>query len=372
MTAISSDSEGSLEDGTFVRHDQNARTQPYTPGRVFGNWDVIAKGWYAACPIADLRRGAVKPFELYGQRLVLFRGEDGRVRALDAFCPHMGTDLAIGTVVGNTLQCFFHHWRFGGDGACVDIPCQKDGRTPARASLASYATCEKYGYVWVWPEAEAPEPVADFEGLEGKELVYAFGEPFDRTCHHHVCMINGLDPQHLATVHDINVTMDVKVAEGSNGRIVDFVLEGEIPSSISGRALREVIGEKYRYGMRYADGCVGLLTTMKGLKLGGHGPRLPELHMVFAYTPIARGRIRVQPIFVTKRRAGATGYLVAEALLAATKKGFHALQSEDGKVYDNMRFSPNALLAMDAPVAKFIAYVNRLAPSVWSRRVARD
>jgi nitrite reductase/ring-hydroxylating ferredoxin subunit len=356
-----------------VRHDQNARTQPHRTLPVFNNWDVVAKGWYFACRSDELAPEKALPFELYGQRLVLFRGADGQVRALDAFCPHMGTDLAIGKVVGNTLRCFFHHWRFDGEGQCVDVPCLSDkSQLPKQAKLQSYATCERYGAVWVWPDHTAPEPVTEFDGLAGAELEVWFDEPIERSCHHHVCMINGLDPQHLATVHDIEVEMSVAELEHANGRVMDFVLEGAVPSSIMGHALRAFIGERYRYGMRYADGCLGLLTTMKGLSLGGTGPRLPELYMLYAYTPLARGRIRVQAIFVTKKRAGVLGKLWSRALLFTTKLGYRALQGEDGEVYDNMRFSPRALLPIDAPVARFMSYVNRLEPSVWSQRVRDD
>ncbi len=350
-----------------LRHDQNVHTQPHRKLPIFGNWDVIVKAWYAAVPSHALRKGEVKPFELYGQRLVIFRGEDGTVRALDAFCPHMGTDLAIGTVVGQTLRCFFHHWRFDGDGQCVDIPCQKSGHVPAGARLSSYATCERYGYVWVWPEATAPAPIAEFPALDGEELEVWIDAAVERTCHHHVNMINGLDPQHLSTVHHLDVAMELTTQESSDGRVVDFVLRGEVPTSLAGRALRALIGSHYSYGMRYADGALGLLTTMKDLRFRGGGMKLPELHVVYAYTPIARGKTRVQAIFVTKKRPGVRGWLVNRALLLATVGGYRALQGEDGQVYDNMRFSTNTLLPIDAPVGKFIAYVNRLSPSVWSR-----
>jgi phenylpropionate dioxygenase-like ring-hydroxylating dioxygenase large terminal subunit len=348
-------------------HDQNIHTQPVKQLPVFNNWDVIAKGWYAACRSDQLRHGQLKPFELYGQRLVIFRGEDGAAHALDAYCPHMGTDLAKGAVVGNTVRCFFHHWRFDGGGQCVDVPCQPNAPIPPNAKLSSYATCERYGYVWVWPEASAPEPVVEFPQLAGEELVVWHDQPIERNCHHHVGMINGIDAQHLRTVHQLDVEMKLHTSEHQDGRVVDFVLTGELPKSFAGRALRRLIGDKYSYGMRYADGCVGLLTTMKDLRLGGTGVRLPELYMVYAYTPVDRGKVTVQPIFVTKKRKGVVGWLYSRALLIMTWRGYRSLQGEDGMVYDKMRFAPNAMLPIDAPVAKFIAYVNRLKPSVWSR-----
>ena len=43
-------------------------------------------------------------------------------RVTTPYCPHMGANLSVGQVVGNDLQCAFHHWRFGPDGHCTVIP----------------------------------------------------------------------------------------------------------------------------------------------------------------------------------------------------------------------------------------------------------
>ena len=42
----------------------------------------------------------------------------------DAYCPHLGANLAVGgRVVEDDIQCPFHLWTFSGqDGQCVDIP----------------------------------------------------------------------------------------------------------------------------------------------------------------------------------------------------------------------------------------------------------
>ncbi len=346
----------------------NSATQPFREFPVFNNWDVVAKGWYAAMPAADLRVGAVRAVEMCGQRVVLWRGQDGRVRATDAFCPHMGTDLAIGTVTGNELQCRFHQWRFDGSGACVHIPV--GGDPPRNARLQSYATDERYGLLWVWPDASAPTPMADFPDWDGAPVQFRVGIAYERPCHHHVTMINGIDPQHLRTVHDIHIDMQLAVDESSAGRIVDYTLSGDFPdTTLRERFGRWLLGERYQYSMRYVDGTVGMLSVNQGTRLFGTGPELPSAHMIFAYTPIAPGRTRVQPVYIARRRGGVLGRMVAASLLAAMKWGFYVLRDEDGQIYDNIRFSPTALLPMDAPVSRYIAWVNKLEPSIWSRKV---
>jgi hypothetical protein len=91
----------------------------------------------------------------------------------------------------------------------------------------------------------------------------------------------------------------------------------------------------------------------------------PSLHMIFAYRPVEKGRMLVQPIYVTKKRNGIHGMIVSLILLWMTKKAFFALQGEDGAVYENMRFYPGSLLSIDKPVAQYIQFVNKLKSSPW-------
>ncbi|MDX2096916.1 MAG: aromatic ring-hydroxylating dioxygenase subunit alpha [Leptolyngbyaceae cyanobacterium bins.59] len=327
--------------------------------QIFNNPEIIAKGWYIACPSREIPRGGVKSLTLCGQRFVLFRGEDDRIRALDAFCPHMGTDLSIGRVEGNWIRCYFHHWAFDETGQCRQIPCQEV--IPSQAHLSAYATTEQYGFIWIYPDATAPEPIAEFDELRGKPLIVQPDRPLERNCHHHICMMNGIDAQHLQTIHRLTVKMELSLHQNQTGNWMDFTLRGEVPQTTwRERFLGRVLGPTYGYSMRYADGCIGLLTLAKEVKL------LPPLHMIYAYVPLPRGRTRVQPIYVTAQRQGLRGWMVSQALLLLTRFAYYMLRDEDGKIYDNIRFEPKALLPIDKPIAQYMQYVNQLQASSWS------
>jgi nitrite reductase/ring-hydroxylating ferredoxin subunit len=346
---------------------KNPRTQPFHTQPVFNNWDVVAKAWYVAMPSRELKPGQAKSMDLCGQWVVLYRGEDGRVRALDGYCPHMGTDLGIGKVVGNEIRCFFHHWRYDGDGRCTNIPCQE--HIPPGARVEAYSVEEKYGFIWVYPERSAPCGVVEHAELAGQEMVWAHGEPYERKCHHHVTMINGIDPQHLRTVHGIDIDMKMDLADGGAQGLLDITLSGVLPAGrTSERVARWLLGPSYSYRMRYAHASIGCLTMLKGVSWFGSGRPIPEVYMIFAYRPLARGRTLVQPIYLARKRAGLLGWLTERWLMWLTKRMMLALQGEDGMVYENMRFQAGALLPIDEPVAKFIGHVNRLEPSKWSAR----
>lgn len=326
---------------------------------IFNNPNIVAKGWYIVCPSRTLSRKKIQSFDLCGQRIAIFRGEDNCVRALEAYCPHMGTDLGIGDVVGNQARCFFHHWAFDETGQCQDIPCQK--HIPSAAKLQAYATEEKYGFIWVYPEAIAPTGVADFDELKGHEVVAQADHPFTCPYHHHICMINGMDAQPLNMVHRLSVDMDLDLKQDADAGTIDFTLSGDLSEhGLGSRLTRQLLGARYTYAMRYAHGCVGLLTMLK------NGRLLPPLHILYACVPLPDGGTRVQPIYVTKKRKRLLGWLVNRLLLLLTRLCYYALRREDGKIYDTIQFSAQALLLSDQPLIAYMQYVNQLERSHWS------
>lgn len=64
-----------------------------------------------------------------GEQVAVFRGQDGTAYVVDAYCPHLGANLAVGgRVVGGCIECPFHGWQFrGNDGKCVRIPYAEKG-----------------------------------------------------------------------------------------------------------------------------------------------------------------------------------------------------------------------------------------------------
>ena len=129
---------------------------------------AFPRGWFVANS-ADTGR---KPMSVhyFGQDMVLYRGESGRVVMLDAYCPHMGTKFGSGEhsattanadfMEGDNIRCPFHAWRFGPDGICNHIPYH-DGPIPRGARVKSWGVEERYGIVFAWHDPEGLEP--DFD-----------------------------------------------------------------------------------------------------------------------------------------------------------------------------------------------------------------
>lgn len=88
-------------------------------GRTIPNYP---NGWFRILGSAELNKNEVKYVNLHGENMAVFRGADGIVYALDAYCAHLGANLGVnGTVVNDRcIQCPFHAWVFDGKtGNCV-------------------------------------------------------------------------------------------------------------------------------------------------------------------------------------------------------------------------------------------------------------
>jgi phenylpropionate dioxygenase-like ring-hydroxylating dioxygenase large terminal subunit len=332
---------------------------------VFNNWDSITLGWYIACRSKEIRHGQVKSFDICGKRIAVFRSESGKLGAIEGYCRHMGVDLGIGKVIGENLRCYFHHWKYDRKGQCIDIPCQKT--IPSKAKLYSFDLCEKYGFIWIYPETKSPLPILEVPELSGVDIRFSHGRPYHRKCHHHITMINGIDPQHLSTVHNIHMNMDIKITEENQSEI-DIELKGETPKTrLTEKIIRRLLGPNYCYSMKYQNACLASLSVMKGVKLFGKYSIFPTMHMLFAYQTIEKGNTKVWPIFLTKKRTFFLGWMIDYLLLFFTRMAFRTLQGEDGEVYENINFQTDCLLPIDKPVAKYIHYVNQLPLSRWSK-----
>jgi 3-ketosteroid 9alpha-monooxygenase subunit A len=119
----------------------------------------FARGWHCLGLIRDYGDGQPHAVNAFGQKLVVFRGEDGKINVLDSYCRHMGGDLSQGTVKGDELACPFHDWRWGGDGRCKKVPYSR--RVPRLARTATWVTMQQDGMLFVWNDPEGKPPPED-------------------------------------------------------------------------------------------------------------------------------------------------------------------------------------------------------------------
>ncbi|CAH0730904.1 unnamed protein product, partial [Brenthis ino] len=165
-------------------------------------------GWFALIESSNLKVGATIPIDALGLNLCVYRGEDGVARIVDAYCPHLGANLAVGgSVCGNCIECPFHHWKFGADGNCVSIPGLES--VPKGISIKTYPSMEVDGAVWIWYHVESLSPqwkVEDSE--ESRNWGYRGRNEFLVNAHIQEIPENGADVAHLNAVHTVSILTD--------------------------------------------------------------------------------------------------------------------------------------------------------------------
>src|ERR1051326_311295 len=83
--------------------------------------------WYFAALSSDLKPGRMARHELLGEPVLLGRSTGAPRFALRDICPHRAAPLSAGRFHqeasgATTVECPYHGWRFGADGACAAIP----------------------------------------------------------------------------------------------------------------------------------------------------------------------------------------------------------------------------------------------------------
>lgn len=157
------------------------------------------RGWFAPAFSHEIGKGQLVVRRVADREIILFRTESGELAATDPVCPHMGAHLGHGgTVVGETVRCPFHAFRFDTKGACVATGY---GTKPPKAHLSTYPVCERLGIVFVhYDEHDAP-PGFELPSYDTEEWTPLETHAFRLRGHPQDTTENSVDLGHLAVVH---------------------------------------------------------------------------------------------------------------------------------------------------------------------------
>ncbi len=321
----------------------------------FARPDFLPEGWYWLLASKEVKRGKPLPARFAGRDFVVFRGEDNRVRALDAHCPHMGAHLCDGAVEGNGIRCPFHRWKFDENGRCVDIPVQTETRHVA--PLNSYPCEEAYGLIWLWTgDAGDAEPLPVIPELRGRRTDWAHGNAFTKNCHPNVVMINAIDAHHFRSVHRLIVDLNMKPT-ALGPRCIEF--DNRTPMPRTNPFLRfasRFYADALTYRMTYWWGHTGSVTV---------GPDFLHFHIIFALRPSEDGRTEGRTILVTPKRK--FGAIFNPILLWASKIVGNYFAKGDTLIFSRIKFNLRTPVKADRPILEFIGHYEKQKPASFGR-----
>ena len=159
--------------------------------------------WYVACTPDEID-GKPLGRRICNESIVFYRGPEGRVAALEDFCPHRGAPLSLGRVCEGKLVCGYHGLEMGCDGKTVAMPGQRVRGFPA---IRSYPVVERYGFVWVWPGDPAQADPATIHHLHWADNpAWAYGGGlYHIACDYRLMVDNPMDLTHETYVHSTSI-----------------------------------------------------------------------------------------------------------------------------------------------------------------------
>ena len=290
-------------------------------------------GWFAVAESDALRPGDVTRAFYLGRELVIFRSASGVARVFDAYCPHLGAHLAVGgKVVGDTLQCPFHGWRFDGDGHCVDVPYAR--RIPPQAAVRAWQVEERYGLVFVWHHLEGKPPlyrVPEVAELESPEWISPVRRQWQVRTAIQEMAENDHDSAHFPVVHQ-GKYLPTKVSYDGLTKTCVSPITRELPDG--GALSAELVRTSFSLG----------LATVSYRGIPGMG-----FIMLSAVTPVDHENVHMRWLLtVTANLPQAARDEVIRGITEGT--GLEA----DIPIWENKRFVANPLLCDgDGPIAEF-------------------
>jgi glycine betaine catabolism A len=201
---------------------------PTLPGRAYTDPTVFQQEqarifeayWFAAARTSDLEApGSFQTVDVGRENVVIVRGRDKKLRAFLNVCRHRGARVCMeksGTGQ-RKLQCGYHAWTYGLDGALVAAPnlTQMDDVDRTEYGLVPVHLREWLGYVWVCLADEPPSfeetvtgavagRLGDDDIIEGwkiDQLEVGRRVTYDVKANWKLIIENFMECYHCATIH---------------------------------------------------------------------------------------------------------------------------------------------------------------------------
>jgi nitrite reductase/ring-hydroxylating ferredoxin subunit len=298
--------------------------------------------WYLFGSSREVREQPVSR-DLLGRRLTAFRPASGGIVVLDAHCAHLGADLGRGRVVGDRVQCPFHHWEYGRDGQCEHIPAQST--VPPFARQVCYPAVERHGFIFIFNGRRPLFPVPYFFDTQAEN--YVAGRPFHfhASCSWFLLGANGFDMEHMAAVHDRTLTRQPVVdCPAPFARRIRYATR-VTGSSIYDRLLRRTVGTDVEVAITNWGGTLTLVAA-----------RFPGAasHLMVVGQPLPDGTTAADVIVFARASHSLLARAMLDPLALSVRRWFtHGFVRDDLQRLAQMRYNPHTLIPADRLMIEF-------------------
>ena len=109
------------EDLKTFREERIVKIDNYEIKETSKELEIGIYGWYAICPLKELKKNKIFYFSMYDEPLLLFKDENNTVRCVKNVCPHRGASFFGGDLKNGELTCPYHGAKFNSEGSCKNI-----------------------------------------------------------------------------------------------------------------------------------------------------------------------------------------------------------------------------------------------------------
>jgi phthalate 4,5-dioxygenase oxygenase subunit len=174
------------------------RTGPGTPCG-----ELMRRYWQPAGLSEELPPGgAPLPVTLFGEELVLFRDDQGRIGLIGLHCSHRGADLSYGRLEDGGLRCIYHGWLYDVRGKIIDMPGEVDGGANFRDSIChkAYPCEERGGIIFAFMGPGKPPLIPNYGYLTVPDD-HVFVTKIYQECNYLQANEGNIDIVHLSFLH---------------------------------------------------------------------------------------------------------------------------------------------------------------------------
>lgn len=301
--------------------------------------------WYLFGHARELSKPLSK--RILGRQLVAFRTRNGSVSIMAAHCAHMGADLGCGTVIGDSIQCPFHNWKYGADGVCNLIPGTHE--IPSFARQATFPAVERHGYIFFFNGAEPLFPLPFFFDADPNDFSAGNIFSYVSDCNWFVNAAHGYDTQHFDAVHDRKLAAPPQIDCPH-----PFARRNRYRAEVLGRTrldklLKILAGRTVEISITNWGGTFVLIT---GDFDHAHS------RFIIATQPLDDGKTLCEGMVFTPRMKNPFSRALFEPLTLAVRRFFtHGYLKDEAKRLLGTRYNPTTMIAHDRDMIDFFNWV---------------
>ena len=157
--------------------------------------------WYVAAWDYELTTDKICARKILGQRVVMYRQQNGDSVALEDRCSHRFAPLSVGRLERDCVRCMYHGLLFDGAGRCVEEPGRD--KPSKNTDIKAFPLVEKWRFVWIWlgdPALADPDLIPDCHYQDDPDWAM-IPRYIHMQADYRLILDNLLDFSHLTYVH---------------------------------------------------------------------------------------------------------------------------------------------------------------------------